>query len=170
MKLWPYRRFVLQSPLSPDEVARVLRDSVDPRPQWDNPGRPFVGSVTPPEFRIHRAIGYRNSFLPRVVGRIIPGDNGSHISITMRLHPAAAIFMALWLGGTALIGVPLAVATFADGGGAALIPACMLLFGGLLTIVAFSAEARIAKKILRSLLDGTELATQARERPRRAYR
>jgi len=35
-----YRRVVLQSPLAPADVARVLLDSFDPNPRWYARGEP----------------------------------------------------------------------------------------------------------------------------------
>ena len=170
MNVLPYRRIVFQSSLAPDEVARVLVDSVDPKPRWDAQSRPFAGSVTPPEFRIYRTISYRNSFLPEIIGQIAPDGSGSRISMTLGLHPAVASFLALWLGIVAVIGVVVAVAGLVESHPIAFAPVGMFLFGYLLTMGSFSFEVRKAKEILLPLLEGTELALDARERPRAAYR
>ena len=170
MKLLPYRRIVFQSPLLPDEVVQVLLGSVDPSPRWDAPNRPFAGSVTPPEFRIHRTISYRNSFLPEIAGHIAPEGSGSRISMTLRLHPAVSLFLVVWLSLVAIIGVPLVFGGFTKENPIALMPVGMFLFGCLLTMGAFAYEARKAKELLLLLFEGTELAPAARERPQRAYR
>ena len=170
MKLLPYRRVVLQSPLAPDEVARVLLDSVDPNPRWGASNRPFAGSVTPPEFRIHRTISYRNSFLPQIVGRIAPDGSGSRIAMTLGLHPLVAVFVAGWLSVVGIVGIAVVLGGAATQNPIAWMPVGMFLFGCLLTMGAFSFEVRKAKQILISLLEGTELAPDAREGPRAAYR
>src|SRR5262245_40277311 len=142
MKVLPYWRIVLQSPLAPDEVARVLVDSVDPKPRWDAQSRPFAGSVTPPEFRIYRTISYRNSFLPEIVGHIAPDGSGSRVSMTLRLHPLVAVFLAGWLSLVAIIGIVVALAGLVEAHPITFVPVGMFLFGCLLTVGAFSFEAR----------------------------
>ena len=162
MKLLPYRKLELYSPMPAATVAQVLGDSVEPT-NWFRVGggmRPFEGAVTPPTFEIRRVISYRNSFLPKIRGTITPDGAGSRISITMRLPLAVAIFMTVWLGGacfgafaSATVGVSDPVALLP-----ALIPIGMLLFGSVLTLGAFSVEARKAESLLTFLLDGIQRA------------
>jgi len=157
MPLLPYRRLELYSPMPAATVVQVLRDSVEPT-RWFRRGpgiRPFEGIITPPRFEIRRTVSSRNSFLPQIRGTITPDGNGTRISITMRLRLDVAIFMLVWLGGVSF--TLFIFASFVLGGpaevGPLLIPIGMLLFGVVLTVGAFSAEARKAEQLLLFLLD-----------------
>lgn len=90
--------------------------------------------------------------------------------MTFGLHPLVAVFMAGWLSLVAIAGIVVLLAGAAKQNPIALMPVGMFLFGCLLTTGAFSFEARKAKQLLLSLLEGTELAPDARERPGAAYR
>jgi len=157
MRLLPYRRIELQTPLPIATVIRTLSDAVEPlRSSWlDFGSRPFEGTVTGAEFRIYRVISYRNSFRPEISGTVALDGHGSRISITMRLHAAVAVFVVFWLGSVFIIGVLFTAATLAGSASVelALIPMGMMLFMGLLCIGAFSYEARKAEQLIMMLLE-----------------
>jgi hypothetical protein len=156
MQILPYRRVELSSPLPIANVLQALSDAVaPPRSLRLGLGRdPFEGTVTGTEFRIHRIIGYRNSFRPQISGTVAPDGQGSRISITMRLHAVVAVFMAIWFGGVFMVGVAFTAATLAGGASVelALFPLAMLLFGGLLCLGGFSYEARKAERLIMLLV------------------
>ena len=155
MRLLPYRKFEVRSPLAVEAIVQLLRSSVEPRRALRvGPGQcPFEGTVTDATFDIRRIIAYRNAFLPKIQGTIAPDPPGSRISITMRLHLAALIFMALWLGAVLVMGARLLPAGRADLR-SAVVPFGMFLFGWILTAGGFSFEARKAEQVLTALLEG----------------
>lgn len=95
-------RFRIESPLPPDEVAARMAAAVEPvrgfRWSAGPPGRPFQGEVGPDGFRVTRV--FREHAMPPVVaGRIAwAAGGGSVVEGTMALHPATAVFAAVWLG------------------------------------------------------------------------
>ncbi len=94
------------------------------------------------KFRIRRNIGfYRNSFLPRILGRLTPIGGATSLHVTMWMNPVVLLFMLFWGGGLAYIALGL-LAQNAHGWP---VPLSMLLFGVCLTLVAFYSEARKAR-------------------------
>jgi len=159
MRLLPYRRVELQSPLPITNVIQALSDAVDPpRSSWlDLGSRPFEGTVTGAEFRIYRVIGYRNSFRPQISGTAAPDGHGSRVSVTMSLHAAVAVFMGIWLGIVFWVCVAFFIAVL-EGSvpfePPLLVPPGMLLFGGLLCLGGFGVEARKAEGLIMALVQG----------------
>src|SRR3989442_13363605 len=88
-------------------IARIKELVGPPRSFWtgfsfgagDDATPPFIGKIEGDSFRVRRDIHYRNSFLPLVWGRISSVPMGTHISVTMFLHPMVALFMAVWVFG-----------------------------------------------------------------------
>src|SRR5262245_54110562 len=104
----PLYRFQIQSHLTIQAVLERVRALVRETPGfpqslkesfgWRPKGTPpFFGEIEGSEFRLHRDIRYRNSFLPRITGYVASGPSGTKIDVTMRLHPFVLVFMALWL-------------------------------------------------------------------------
>jgi len=156
--LFPYRRVELLSPLGTEQVMRALSGAVGPpsRYPFESTGFPFEGSVTGQEFEIYRVINYRNSFRPRIRGNVTSQAAGSRISLSMALHPLTMAILAVWFGGVFSIGSVVTLAALSgsvEREPATFIPAGMLLFGWLLTIVAFGLEARIAERSLTALFE-----------------
>jgi hypothetical protein len=156
MRVLPYERFTMKSPLSVDEVVHRLRNGVAPMTfSLRRPPQPFQGSVRGDTFVIHRVLGYRNSFRPEISGRIAPGRSGSAIEVTMTLHPVVAVFMGIWLTAAAAIFVAFGVAvlrrtTFA--GEVGLFPFLFLPFGLALCTIGYRIEAGRSKQALYQLL------------------
>jgi hypothetical protein len=105
----------------------------------------FVGSVSTESFHLRRIIGYQNSFLPTIRGRIEQGVPGSVISIRMHIHPVVGVFMAIWLS---LTGNG-ALASLKSGIG---FEAGMFAFGVLIVCAGFYPEAIAASRTLRRVL------------------
>jgi hypothetical protein len=156
MPLLPFRRFDLISDKSPSEVEVRLRNAVaiGPASLGVAPLLPFEGEVREGAFTVHRAITYRNSFLPRIRGTIAPAPEGSRIRISMSLYLPVLLFMLLWLSGMgAAFGVLLV-------GGLrrqnvlvnVLGPAAMFIFGWALAAGAFTYEARKVEPLLADVL------------------
>jgi len=58
MKLLPYRRFAIDSPLTPDEVAARLRGAIEPPRMvaFSRPERPLVGRLDGTTFDVMRSV------------------------------------------------------------------------------------------------------------------
>src|SRR5262245_58927278 len=122
---------------------QLLKESFGVRPDG---APPFIGKVEGSEFKCYRDIRYRNSFLPRITGRVDADVDGAKIDVVMYLHPFVLVFMLFWLGA---VGVG-AVAAFrqADVGAVSLVPDGMFVFGVVLTIGGFYPEAIKARRLL----------------------
>ena len=86
--------------MTPDDAAKTVQAHCE---DW-SPGysffgkdtRAFIGSVDEYSFKMHRAIRYGNSFLPVLVGYIVPKGDASEVQITMRMPVFTSIFMFFW--------------------------------------------------------------------------
>ena len=148
--------------MSPQEALLRLSHIVGPpQSRWHaieaGPARqqrePFVGIIDGERFRIRRRIDYRNNFLPVISGRIAPHATGSRIDIVVKLKPAIAVVMILWLSAMsfgAAVAVWQSVQTGQAKGLAALL---LLLFGFVLVAIAFVPEKRKALKLLSETFD-----------------
>jgi hypothetical protein len=154
-------RFQLRSDLSTQAVLERIQALAREQPGfgqslkesfgWRKEGSPpFIGRVEGNDFKLYRDIGYRNSFLPRIRGRVSAYRDGANIDVTMYLHPFVLVFMLFWLGGVAAGAVTL----LGHGKGSeALIPLGMFFFGVALPLGGFYPEAIKARRILQEHLD-----------------
>lgn len=166
MPLLPYDTLVIESPLPVAEARGRLQGATGPV-RWLRFGPaayPFEGEVTDDEVRIRRAIGYQNSFLPRIQGRLEPAARGSRLAATMEMHPLVMIFVGLWMAIAVTIALPMLVLALTSDPPAemVLIPVAMVLGGWALTAGAFTLEARIARAHLTRLLDGHDAGAASR--------
>ncbi len=158
MRFVPHETVTLHSPFHPDELASRLARMVDEprivRWPWDPSTKVFEGHLDNRRFTIWRLLKFqRNSFLPRIVGRIEAGEGGSTVRIVMRLHRVVAAFMAVWIGG-ALVGCVSPIASaLARGrvGGELVVAAVFPLLGYLVCTVPFRLEVRRALRLLAPL-------------------
>lgn len=163
----PYTNLSLRSPLSPGEIAALFGGRIKEW-QWmrfTGGGHHFQGSLTADKFTMSRIIGYRNSFLPVIAGKIVPADRGTFIHLVMRLHVTTAIFLAVWFG-FVLLGSMSVAAGLISGKlpfhPALLIPFGMLGFGMALVSWGFWFEALKQKPMLLELFQATEVANDGR--------
>lgn len=141
-----------------DEAMHRLYSVVAPPAfwQWTRPRQPFRGYVRDDTFSIYRIIGYRNSFRPRVSGRIVPGPSGTSIECTMTMEPFIQVFMALWLSVAASVFVAFGIAALRDnqfGADMGVIPFLFLPFSVAVCTFGFWLEARKTKRALHELFD-----------------
>jgi hypothetical protein len=109
-----------------------------------------------------RITSYHNSFLPVIRGAIVPAPHGSDIRLLMTLHPAVAVFMAVWLCG---VGGPVAAALVHwPPASIPRVPAAMLVFGVALTVIGFFPETAKAETIIRECLGAAQQGDGADER------
>jgi hypothetical protein len=156
----PFYTFQLEVGSTPEVVAEKIRGVTRDDPglwakMWSNPPEEdpnlFWGSIRERSFRLERNIGYRNSFLPRIRGRIDPSGIGSRIHTTMFMHPLVGVFLAFWLTIAADLALhPLLGFRFSliD----SLFAWAMLAFGLPLPLAAFFLESFKARRILESLV------------------
>jgi hypothetical protein len=124
VKLVPYHRFEITSPLKRDEVLAAVSSRIEERkwfrmrwPSSENDEK-FDGSVTPNGFSVTRIMGYRNSFAPVIEGEVHDAGRFSRIVITMKPHIVVLLFLVMFAGimmtglialGTALPGIAMMV-------------------------------------------------------------
>jgi len=109
---------------------------------------PFAGSVEEGSFKIRRDIGYQNSFLPLIYGRIVPIPTGTRVSVTMFLHPLVVVFVVVGLGSLGVRGLVGRSASHGALWG-------MLAFLIALTAGGFFPEAIKAKRLLAEAVSQT---------------
>jgi len=141
----PQHRFEIQSLLSAPAALEALRAHVEPRrmfrvglPSSANDKR-FQGVIDADSFNITRVIGYRNSFLPQVSGKVRTSGSRSVIDVQMALFApvivlviAIAAMMFLIIGAVAMEGDVAALASLQ------IMPA--LAYGAVLWAFWFEAE------------------------------
>lgn len=142
-----FRRIVIESPLSPEEVAANLSEVVA-KPRgflFEGPTeKTYRGRVSTESFEVSRVLGYQNSFAPMIRGRIEPDDVGSLVEIRLALRPLVALFSVFWMA-LALLG------TVLSRGAAVFLP---IVFIVMLTL-AFGYEARRSERFFRARLART---------------
>lgn len=143
MNIPPKKTITYKTNLKKEEILKKLHESLD-----------YEGSTDIDTFTISRIINYRNSFLPRIKGRISTDYNTTTIEVTMQLHKFVFVFMAVWLIGVlsffviSLINVPFNKLVFFD-----TIPLVMLIFGILLMYIPFTIESRKSEKDLEEMFE-----------------
>jgi hypothetical protein len=95
MRLLPYRRFTIETPLTPAEVRARLRDAIAEKWTfgWTQPEQPLVGDFDGTAFNVTRYIRGRNSFRPRVRGTIESTGSGTRLTGTMQLDTLVMVFI-----------------------------------------------------------------------------
>jgi hypothetical protein len=158
MRWLPFHRFEITSPLSLSAALDALKAHVEPRRLFrmvfPNPAneKRFQGEVGADSFEISRIIGYRNSFLPQVSGKIHGAGSRSTVNVTMQIHPLALVLMIVIASTIMLVAGALAF----EGEVLALIPVVLMptLFYGIV-LWAFWSEADKQERTLREIFNGT---------------
>jgi hypothetical protein len=106
----------LFSPFSPVECVSRLEAVIDTeRSALFSLGglfgsRPVVGRVNGSSLRLHKRIGYRNSFQIFLTATMQAEAGGTLISGGFAMHPFVRVFMLIWFGSVILIGGSIFVA------------------------------------------------------------
>ena len=160
MTLLPLENLTYRSPLSAQELHQELLEAVEDGPPGSSlkaakgkSGKAYRGQVRQDRFDIVRQISYRNSFLPRVSGKIEPQPSGCMVKVKMQMHPFVMVFLLVWCFMLVGIGGNI-IAAAMDGPGMewmAAIPIGMLLFAYGITMAGFKTESRKTKKELAQL-------------------
>lgn len=91
VKLLPYHRFEIASPMTRETAMNVMRAHIEPvslfRWRWPSStnDKRFEGVMTADGFDVVRILGYQNSFVPTVRG-VISGGANARIRVTMLPH------------------------------------------------------------------------------------
>ena len=168
----PTEKYTLVTHLRVAEVRQRVADRIEPKtttlfPMYSKKGRtkPYEGELVNDTFTINKIIDYKNSFLPVITGHISAHGDKTRIAISMNLTLFVLVFIAIWLGilGTICLGLllsgllRLSQFTQSEFNPLVLLPFGMFIFGAGLTLIAFKAESKSAKKFLADLLEGQEL-------------
>jgi len=92
------------------------------------------------DFKIYRIINGRNSFQPIIKGTVFEKTSETIIKLIIGMHPFVKVFIAIWLSGLVIIGLPLSIFSLLDKNIAFIIPIIMLIFFRLLIQFAYINE------------------------------
>jgi hypothetical protein len=102
VKLVPYEHVIIRTALSAEEAAWKVESVIEPerlfRWAYGADHKPYQGKMAGGRFTVRPILGYRNSFLPQIEGRIEPEVGGCKVEVTMQPNVVALIFVALWIG------------------------------------------------------------------------
>jgi hypothetical protein len=151
VKWLPHHRFEIVSPLDRQAALAAVTAHTEPenwfRFTWPNSAndKRFEGVVGADGFHVRRVIGYRNSFLPVIDGKVHAAGRGSRIDVSMRLFWFVYAFVGIW--------VVAALTGFAASGGAVGLAfgAAMILFVYVMTMAGFWFEAGKQERTLREI-------------------
>jgi hypothetical protein len=159
MRLFPAERFVIDAQAAPDEVRDRLSSAVvhGRRVSLRRPEAVFTGTVGANSFQLRSVLGYRNSFVPTAHGSFATGSTGTRVDVRLRMFPAVAIFMAVWLSLAAAFFLVMVVIAVRNPSRSwlPLVGIAFFAFGYLLMNLSFSFEARRIRTNLVLLLSGT---------------
>jgi hypothetical protein len=156
MKLIPYDRYELDTHKTVGEVKNQLEGLFARHPRSPLDGlledfnaKPLIGALTGSEFKVYRNVGYRNSFLPILVGSIYQDTDKTKLKIQMRLNFFVLAFSSVWFLGLTLISIFLILNSNLLFAGLAIL---ILLIGYLLMSGLFWVEVKKLKDIINLLL------------------
>lgn len=157
-------RFTIITPLSQDEVKQRLESVVEPPKRqifaipstWKR--KPYQGTISANSFRIERVIGYRNSFLPIIQGKLTQLNQNTSIEISMDMSTFIFAFMSLWLLFAGFMAFCALCTGISEGrlGWMHLGPIALLVFGIAMPKIGFQVEANKSKAFLYKLFAADE--------------
>lgn len=166
MHLLPDERFVVDASATPDEVRDRLSSAVASgrRVSLRRPDAAFTGTVATNSFQLRPILGYRNSFVPTARGSFASDSTGTRVNVRLRMLPAVAIFMAVWLSLAAafFLGMIVIAVLNPSRSWLPLVGIAFFAFGYLLMNLSFSFEARRIRTNLTLLLSGTPASDLSR--------
>ena len=144
--------YIIKTSKSKSEIIQILENNTSEKRSvfYRNYDEFFNGNISEDSFKIQRNISYRNSFLPVIIGTIKETDNGSEISMKMRLSLFVTGFMIFWFSFVIIFCLMMPFIKFDFP--ISLVPYLMLVFGILLVIIPNKIETKIAKEKLEELL------------------
>ena len=163
MKIWPSDRFEIKTQMSLETAVATIKSSIEPKKffRFSSGNAAFQGEVSYDGFKITRIIHYRNSFLPVVSGKFLPGNSGVRVVVHLGLHRLVSAFTCLWFGGVGFSIIRSVAELLSEQTPASLmlfIPFGMMIFGCALVSGGFWFEAKKQKSMLIKLLNGAEIS------------
>lgn len=157
VRILPYQRLTIETPLSPEEVVNRLVAEVNPPPSEFATRRSLHGWIIEDTLEVHRPETFwnYNSFRAVAKGRIVPGRTGTSIELTLTITTFARVFLSVWLWITGAFFVGFAIAYLRDtrfGREAWPVGLALLPGGYLIGLMYFRAEAGKVIYHLRRLL------------------
>ena len=162
MKYLPFENITYKTQLDPEEILKRLSEITEPKKTirmkgifGNNDHKPYEGRISKNTFSINRIIDYRNSFLPTIKGIIEKDMKGTKVTVKMRLHEIAMVFMFIWFGivGIASLFFLASMYNNQDFEPLILIPFGMLILGYVLVTGGFKYESVKSKKYLAQLFE-----------------
>lgn len=159
MKYLPFKNIIYKTKLSSEEVLNRLDKSVTKHFRRSDTvaheHKLFEGIIDGKSFKIQRIIGYRNSFLPQIIGHIENDRFETRISIRMKPHISILVFMTFYFVFIA-IGLVALISYSINSGEIKpfiFLPVGMFLFGYGLIVGGFKYESKKSKKQLLKLFE-----------------
>lgn len=151
----PFRKFEFSTPMSTAHATRVLQEIVEPPRKWGMPTSAkrgfFEGKVAGTRFKIHRVVGYQNSFVPIIEGNFRRDGLRTIVTVSMRLvWPVVPV----WIGIIAFLAWS-SVSVDSMVAGPFRVRLAVIAMAGFIYLVAtvpFAIESRLAMKRFLELL------------------
>ena len=97
MKLWPYERFSLISPLDQSEAVAKIQAQIAPQKFrfFSKPDELFSGNAAAEGFKLRRNTLLNNRFKPVIIGSFVQHHEGIKIEVRQRLSIVTGLAVAL---------------------------------------------------------------------------
>src|SRR5690554_2023809 len=102
MKIIPSDKIDMMTTLSIEEVREIIRSNILPKKvlkaRYSLPENreTFEGTFEQDSFEIQRIVIGRNSFVPKIKGKIYPNINGTKLIAELKISPFVITFVILW--------------------------------------------------------------------------
>ncbi|GGB17993.1 hypothetical protein [Puia dinghuensis] len=162
MKLLPYEKYTLSTPLTIPEAQQHLLTQLEATRYWSisipKENKPYIGTLTADGFTMKRIITGRKAFLPIITGRFSNADGKTTIAIRMRPHTFELVMVIVGMGFLGAAGISALLTALrdvrnhaADIAYSASIP--ILMFFGIYALMTmlFQSEVAQSKKFLAGL-------------------
>ena len=163
MNFLPIENITYRTKLSENEVIQKLHESVKRKDNSDSRynkriNKPYEGHINGRTFEINKVAIPRNSFLPRITGKINTGTDKTLINVKMQLRYSVIGFLVIFcLVALAIFTVILAETDWnTEFELSKLIPIAMVLFAYGLTIVAFKQKCVKTKEDFKKIFETDE--------------
>ena len=167
MFLLPYENLLLKTNLSIEEQRSRLKKIVGKRRLFSfipDLRFDYAGTIENNEFKISRNIGYKNSFKPIIIGKLMDtGYQRTYIHLIMRPNLIVAVFLLFWFGGAffilfgTLISSSPKFTVFSIEIYPYVLPLLFIMFGYGILIFGFKIESNRSKKDLIKLFDAYQV-------------
>jgi hypothetical protein len=163
MNFLPIENITYRTKLSENEVIQKLHESVKRKDNSDSRynkriNKPYEGHINGRTFEINKVAIPRNSFLPRITGKINAGTDETLINVKMQLRYSLIGFLVVWC--FVILAIFTIVLAKTDWNSefqpATLIPLIMLILAYVLAVCGFKQESTKAKEDLRRIFEANK--------------